>query len=168
MNRRTFLILVFFYTVLIAKDGYLNIDADYFEADEKKHQMYFKGNVKLNKNQDILQSKYLLINTEASKEDKNKQVPKDYMATGNVKFTVHTKDNILKGKGDKVYYYPKEQKYIIVGNGYLEDLKNDKKIIADKIYVNEKTGHIKIDGGENKPVQFRLKLDDKKDVNKSE
>lgn len=161
MIKKTIFLLVVVSSLLFAKDGYLNIDADFFEADESKKQMHFKGNVKMSKNSDVLEAKSLLINTEISKEDKNKQIPKDYMATGDVRFTVHTdEDNVLKGKGDKVYYYPKKQEYVIVGNGYLEDLKKEKKVSADKIYVNEKTGHIKIDGGENKPVQFRLKLDE--------
>ncbi len=165
INRAIFLV-VLFASFLFAKEGYLNIDADFFEADEKKQQMYFKGNVKMSKNSDTLESNYLLINTESSKEDKNKQVPKDYMATGDVKFSIKTQENLFKGKGDKVYYYPKEQKYIIVGNGYLEDLTKEKKITADTIYVNEKTGYIKIDGGGKQPVQFRLKLDEPKEEKK--
>ena len=103
MIKKTFFLVVLFSSFLFSKEGYLNIDADFFEADEQKQQMYFKGNVKMSKNSDTLESNYLLINTESSKEDKDKQVPKDYMATGDVKFTVHTEDNILRlmGKPNK-------------------------------------------------------------------
>jgi len=162
MIKRSFLALLLLFTFSSAEE-YLNIDADFFEADEKKQQMYFKGNVKMTKKKDLLTSKHLLINTEASKTDKSKQVPKDYVATGNVKFTIYTNDNLLKGKGDKVYYYPNEQKYVIVGNGYLEDKKEGKKVSADKIYIDEKTGYSKVDSVSNKPVKFRLKLDEKKE-----
>lgn len=146
-----------------AQETYLNIDASFFEADEAKQLMIFKGDVKMTKNKDILLCKKLVINTVPSKDNPNKQVPKDYKATGDVKFTIHTAQNILKGKGDTVLYYPEELKYIIVGNGYLEDTKEGKKVTANKIYVDEKTGHTKIDSDGNKPVKFRLKIEEKKE-----
>lgn len=161
MVKRLFLFLLLITTLGFAKEQYLNIDADFFEADEQKQKMLFKGNVKMTKQKDILTSKTLIINTKASAQDKNKQVPKDYMATGDVKFTIYTNDNVLKGKGDKVYYYPNEQKYVIVGNGYLEDIKEGKKVTADKIYIDEKTGYSKVDSTGAQPVKFRLKLEDK-------
>ena len=164
MNRLisiVFLIISFGY--VYAEETYLNIDASFFEADEKKQIMTFKGNVKMTKNKDILLCKQLVINTIPSKENSKKQIPKDYKATGDVHFTIHTAQNILKGKGDTVLYYPDELKYIIIGNGYLEDTKEGKKVTANKIYIDEKTGHTKIDGDVNKPVKFRLKIEDKKE-----
>lgn len=153
-------LLIISISFLKAEENYLNIDATFFEADEKKQLLYFKGDVKMTKNKDILLCDNLVINTMPSKNNQNKQVPRDYTATGNVSFTLHTVDNILKGKGDTVFYYPAEQKYIIIGNGYLEDTKEDKKLTANKIYIDEKTGHTKIDGDKDKPVKFRLKLND--------
>jgi len=151
--------------LLNAEENYLNIDANHFEANKQKNILSFKGDVKMTKNKDILLCQKLLINTETSKKDKTKQIPKDYTATGDVSFTVHTVDNILKGKGDVVHYYPKQKKYIIIGNGFLEDTKEGKKIIAEKIYIDELTGRTKIDGGKNKPVKFRLRLNEKNDTN---
>lgn len=165
-------VLIVFFSLFIgvfgfAEENYLNIDADFFEAKEKEQKLYFEGNVRLTKNKDILTSKELLINTRPSKENPNKQVPKDYVATGDVKFTVITEDkNIIKGSGDKVYYYPDELKYIIIGNGYLEEVKEGKKLTANKIYIDEKTGRTKIDGDKNKPVKFRLRLDNKLGIKK--
>lgn len=161
-NKLFGILLVFLVCIsfLRAEENYLNIDAQHFEANQQKGIMHFSGNVKMIKNKDILVCQDLLINTKPSKNDPNKQIPKDYKATGDVSFTLETVDNILKGKGDTVFYYPDEQKYIIVGNGYLEDTKEGKKLIADTIYIDEKTGHTKIDGAENKPVKFRLKLNE--------
>lgn len=153
------LILLMITTFSIAEENYLNIDAKHFEANEKDQFMVFKGDVKMTKNKDILVCDNLLILTEPSKESNKKQIPKSYEATGKVNFEVHTKDNILKGKGDKVFYYPDEQKYIVVGNGYLEDTKEGKKLSAQTIYIDELTGHTRIDGDETKPVKFRMKLD---------
>jgi len=145
-----------------AQGSYLNIDASFFEADESKQIMIFKGDVKMTKNKDILLCQKLVINTVPSKDNPKKQIPKEYKATGDVQFTINTAQNILKGKGDTVLYYPNQLKYIIIGNGYLEDTKEGKRVSANKIYIDEKTGHTKIDGDENKPVKFRLKIEEKK------
>ncbi len=152
--------------LLHAEENYLNIDAKHFEANKQKNILYFKGDVKMTKNKDILLCQKLVINTETSIEDPNKQVPKDYTATGDVSFVLYTAGNILKGKGDIVHYYPKEKKYKIIGNGLLEDTKEGKKIIAEKIYIDELTGQTKIDGGKNKPIKFRLRLDETKNKDK--
>jgi succinyl-CoA synthetase alpha subunit len=58
--------------------------------------------------------------------------------------------------------FGKDQKYIIIGHGYLKDTKEAKEITAHKIYIDEKTGYTKIDGNSNKPIKFRLKLEDTK------
>jgi len=166
MKKTTYIILIlFFMASLIAQDGFLNIDAQHFEANKQKNILFFKGNVKMIKNQDKLECELLIINTIPSKTDPNKQIPKDYNATGSVKFTIHTNTSILKGEGDNVYYNPQKQLYIIKGNGKLEDTKNGKKIIADVINVDEKTGYTKLDGAINKPIQFSLKLNDTNTTN---
>ncbi|MEA3290502.1 MAG: LptA/OstA family protein [Campylobacterota bacterium] len=153
------ILMVFILTTMNAKEGYLDIDAEHFESSEEKNYIFFKGNVKMVKNKDILLCKELYINTVTKK---GKQIPKNYKATGDVSFTIHTKDNTLKGKGDVVFYYPEKLQYIIEGNGYLEDTKDDKRLNAHKIYIDEKTGKTKIDGQKNKPVKFRLKIGEEK------
>ena len=161
---KIFIVSLFMLISIIAnaEENYLNIDAAHFEADESKNKMYFEGNVKMTKNNDILLCNKLYINTTTSLIDSTKQVPKDYKAVGNVSFVLYTVDNILKGKGDVVFYYPNKSKYIIIGNGYLEDKKDGKKITANKIYIDEKTGRTKIDGQKDKPIKFRLKLNNTK------
>lgn len=160
-----FMCLILNITVLQAEENFLNIDAKHFESNEQKNILIFTGDVNMTKNNDILLAQKLVINTQPSPKDPNKKIPKDYKATGDVSFVLYTVDSILKGKGDVVFYYPNEQKYIITGNGFLEDTKEGKKINAEKIYIDELTGRTKIDGGKNKPIKFRLRLNDKKDNN---
>ena len=160
------LALIIISTTIYAEENYLNIDATHFEADEKKNLMFFEGDVKMTKNKDVLNCQKLYINTKQSLTDHTKQEPKDYKAVGKVSFVLHTVDNILRGKGDTVLYFPEKQKYIIIGNGYLEDEKDDKRITAEKIYIDEKTGHTKIDGQKDKPIKFRLKLNNTKNEKK--
>ncbi|MEA2017194.1 MAG: LptA/OstA family protein [Campylobacterota bacterium] len=170
-NSKIYIIMIFISTIIMgnlnAEENYLNIDAIFFEADEKQQILYFKGDVKMTKNKDEILCQSLIINTMPSKEDPTKQIPKDYTATGDVSFIIYTEDNTLKGKGDTVFYYPLKQKYIIIGNGYLEDIKEGKKITANKIYIDELTGHAKIDGDKDKPVKFRLKLGNSNDKNET-
>ena len=104
------LFLIISFNYVSAEETYLNIDASFFEADETKQIMIFKGNVKMTKNKDILLCKKLVINTVPSKDNSKKQIPKDYKATGDVHFTIHTAQNILKGKGDTILYYPDKLK----------------------------------------------------------
>lgn len=155
------LVSMLFGITALASESYLNIDADLFEAKEAQNKLYFEGNVYLTKNKDTLTANKLVINTKASKKNPEKKVPKDYVATGDVKFTIVTNEgNVIKGSGDKVYYYPDEKKYLISGNGYLEDTKEGKKIRANKIYLDEKTGYTKIDGKKNQPAKFSIKLEE--------
>jgi len=155
-------ILVLSIFTLNAKDGFLDINAKHFEANKQKNILYFDGDVVMHKNQDILKCQKLVINTKQSTEDSTKIVPKDYTATGDVFFHLLTNDNNITAKGDKIYYSPDKQLYIITGNAFLEDAKTDKKIEANKIYLDEKTGHTKMDGDTDTPVKFHLKLDDTK------
>ena len=153
---KNFIFLIMLLAISYAEENYLNIDAKSFESNEKKHLIHFKGDVKMTKNNDILQCQELTIYTIKTK--KNSQLPKKYHAKGNVTFTVNLKNKLLKGKGDELIYIPNDQRYTILGNGYLEDTTTDKKLYASKISIDEKTGLIKIDGEKNKPVKFRLKL----------
>lgn len=164
---KIFTLLLFCVMLLNAEENYLNINAMHFDADQQKDILHFSGDVKMTKNNDILICQKLVINTESSKENPNKKIPVKYKATGDVSFVLNTKDNTLKGKGDIIFYFPKEQRYLIIGNGFLEDTKEGKTIVAEKIYIDELTGQTKIDGGENKPIKFRLRLNENKDTNKT-
>lgn len=159
LKNRLYILSLFCITFLYAEQNYLNIDAEHFEANQSNNILIFKGNVKMVENKNILLCQNLIINTTISKKN-SKQIPKDYNATGDVSFTLHTQDNIFKVKGDTVLYYPLTKKYIIIGNGYLEDIKDNKKLTANKIYIDAVTGHTKIDGDKNKPIKFRLKIGD--------
>ncbi len=155
MNK-IFLFVSIIFSLIIAEENYLNINAKSFESNTKKNMIYFKGDVKMTKNDDILKCQNLVIYTKKTK--KNAQQPIKYIATKDVTFTIVLKDKLLKGKGDSVTYTPNKQQYTIQGDAFLEDIKTDKKLYASKIYIDEKTGLIKIDGEKNKPVKFRLKL----------
>lgn len=159
IKNKLYILILFCITFLYGEQNYLNIDAEHFEANQSNNILKFKGNVKMVENKNILLCQSLIINTKIAK-DSSKQIPKDYNATGDVSLTLYTNNNIFKVKGNTVLYYPLTKKYIIIGDGYLEDIKDNKKLTANKIYIDAITGHTKIDGDKNKPIKFRLKISD--------
>ncbi len=142
---------------LFSKTVTVNITADKFLANKEKNITKFMGNVKMTKEKDILICDKLIINT-IQKKDTNETIAKEYIATGKVSFNITQPNTTYKGKGDKVLYYPLDFKYIIIGNGYLEDISDGRILIGDKIYIDEKNGNTEIEGKKNKPVQFTFQM----------
>ena len=64
-------LLVISITGANAEENYLNIDSKHFESQTQKNVLYFKGDVKMTKNKDILLCQSLVINTKASSKDKS-------------------------------------------------------------------------------------------------
>ncbi len=138
----------------------VDITADKFLTNKQKNLTEFTGNVKMTKEKDILMCDKLTIHTIQNK-DTNETVVKEYIGIGKVSFSFTSNISTLKGKGDKILYYPLDSKYIVIGNGYLEDTKDGKILIGDKIYVDEKTGNARIEGKKNKPVKFTFQIQTK-------
>lgn len=103
-----------------------------------------------------------------SSKDSEKRVPLKYIAIGNVSFDIISKDKEYEGKGNKVIYYPNKEEYEIIGNGYIKEKVEDRKIYGDKIFINQTTGEAKVSGTEDKPVRFIINLDNNKDSAKAD
>ncbi|MCK5294110.1 MAG: lipopolysaccharide transport periplasmic protein LptA [Arcobacteraceae bacterium] len=155
-----FLILLFLIIGLNAKEIDVDIQANSFQADQTKNIIIFTGNVSMVKGEDTLVCKELTVHTKLD-SDTNQTVAKQYIAIGNVSFTIKRPDTLLIGNGDKVNYDIDKQMYIITGNAYLEDKNGSKTLRGEKIYINEATGNTKIDGKKNKPVKFKFKMQSK-------
>jgi lipopolysaccharide export system protein LptA len=138
----------------------LTIDAINFSAEDTKNLIVFSGDVKMNRVNDKLYANKLVIKLQVNKDTKSKE-PILYTATGKVKLEIVTPDKHYKASGDKIIYKPLENKYIILGNGYAEDLKDNRKLYGNKIYIDTITGEAKIDGSKKKPVRFIMQLETK-------
>ncbi|MEA1915567.1 MAG: LptA/OstA family protein [Campylobacterota bacterium] len=140
----------------------LIIDAVEFENDDTKGITTFKGNVNIKRIKDVIKCNKMVLYTKpnTSGKSKNKQIEK-MVATGNVRFTLYMKEKVYTGHGNKVIYEPQKLKYKIIGNGYLEELKDNTKIYGDTIYLDQKTGYAHIEGNEKKPVRFIMNIDEK-------
>ena len=143
--------------LLFAQTETLMIDAQNFEGDDKKGISIFTGNVKIKMNKDILNAQKVDIYFVTDKN--NNKVPLRYEATGKVDFEIVTADKHYIGNGDKVIYYPQKEEYTILGNGFLQEKNDDRKVYGDTIFVNQLTGEARVKGSEQKPVRFIINVD---------
>jgi lipopolysaccharide export system protein LptA len=144
-------------TLLFAQSETLVIDAQNFQADDKKGVSIFTGNVKIKMNQDRLNADKVDVYFATDKE--NKKVPLRYEATGNADFEIVTKAKHYVGNGEKIIYSPQKEEYTIIGNGFLQEKNDDRKIYGDTIYVNQLSGEARVKGSENKPVRFIINVE---------
>lgn len=154
-----YLITLLLVSVLaLAAEEKLIIDANNFETDDSRGLTTFTGNVKLRKLQDKLNSYKLEIYMKPNSKGKS-QEPIKYVATGNADFEIHTNGKVYKGKGKKVIYSPKTQEYTILGDGYVEELTEGRKLYGERIFINQLTGNARVSGNQDKPVRFIINLD---------
>lgn len=145
-------------TLLFAQSETLIIDAQDFRADDKKGISIFTGNVKIKMGEDKLNAQRVDVFFETDKKTNNK-TPLRYEATGKADFEIVTKDKHYVGNGDKIIYSPQKEEYTIIGNGFIHEQNDDRKIYGDTIYVNQLSGEAKVKGSENKPVKFIINVD---------
>ncbi|MDZ7818318.1 MAG: lipopolysaccharide transport periplasmic protein LptA [Aliarcobacter sp.] len=144
-------------TILFAQTETLVIDAQNFEADDKKGISIFTGDVKIKMGQDKLNANRVDVFFTTDKN--NAKVPLKYEATGNADFEIVTKDKHYVGNGDKIIYSPQKEEYTIIGNGFLQEKNDDRKIYGDTIFVNQLNGEAKVKGSQDKPVRFIINVD---------
>lgn len=144
--------------LLFAQSETLIIDAQDFQADDKKGISIFTGNVKIKMGEDKLNAQRVDVFFETDKKTNNK-TPLRYEATGKADFEIVTKDKHYVGNGDKIIYSPQKEEYTIIGNGFIHEQNDDRKIYGDTIYVNQLSGEAKVKGSENKPVKFIINVD---------
>ena len=89
----------------------------------------------------------------------NKKIPLKYEATGKADFEIVTTDKHYFGNGDKVIYSPQKEEYTILGNGFLKEKNDDRKVYGDTIYVNQLSGEARVKGSEQKPVRFIINVE---------
>ena len=144
-------------TLLLAQSETLVIDAQNFEADDKKGISIFTGNVKIKMGEDKLNAEKVDVYFTTDKN--NGKIPVKYEATGKADFEIITKEKHYIGNGDKVIYSPQKEEYTILGNGFLQEKNDNRKVYGDTIYVNQLTGEARVKGSEQKPVKFIINVE---------
>src|SRR5574344_1657491 len=153
--------LFFCSSLLFAQSKTLVIDALDFKADDNKGISTFTGNVKIRMAEDKLNAQKVDVFFETDKNTKNKVATK-YEATGDADFEVISKDKHYVGKGDKIIYVPLKEEYLIIGNGYVHEKNDDRKIYKNNIYINHITDEAKVKGIKKKPVMCFILIEKKK------
>lgn len=141
-----FYILLLSFTLLQAEK--VEISADSFEADEKKMQSVLKGNVLLKKGGDEVHANSLTILFD--KDNK----PKEYLAYGDITFTINTDSKSFDGHAQKLHYDPLTLKYAISGNAYIHEKSNNSKLYGETIMIDRISGKSTIKGSKKRPVKF--------------
>ena len=155
--------IVFFlfvcFSIIFSNDQVdVDIKAEKFLADRQKNLVVFTGNVIMQKGGESLNAQKLTVYTKL--DENNETVVKKYIASGNVNLQMKKPTTTMIAKGDSIIYDVDTMEYIIEGNGYLEDVNDSKIIRGEKIYLDRKTQKTKIDGGKDKPVQFKFKIEE--------
>ncbi|HJE02561.1 lipopolysaccharide transport periplasmic protein LptA [Aliarcobacter thereius] len=155
---RIFLIIFLTLTSLLAQKDTLTINSIYFEAEDQRGIATFEIDVKIAMGQDKLNAQKVEVFFVLNKDTNKKEVSK-YEATKKADFEIFTKDKHYKGSGDKIIYEPKKDEYNIIGNAFLHDVTEDRKVYGNHIYINQLSGEARVKGNENKPVKFILNID---------
>ena len=145
---------------LYGEETDVDIKANNFTADKSKNIIIFTGKVSMIKGGDTLFCDKLTVYTKTI-GNSNKTVIQNYIADGHVNMRLKRPTTVMIGRGNKVTYDVDNMVYVITGDGYLEDTVGQKIIKGEKIYYDEKNENTNIDGGKNKPVQFKLKIESK-------
>ena len=154
-----YIIGLFLYSsLLFAQTQKLIIDANNFEANDVKNITIFKGNVKLKMSRDKLSSDKLKIYSKIDSISKKKKFF-EYIALGNVKFEILSKNKLYKGRGNNLKYNLASGQYIITGNAYLEETTEAREVYGDIISINKLTSIAKVKGNDKKPIRFILNIE---------
>ncbi len=149
-----------FLTILLLLTNFLlaqqvEISADTFEADENKMHSILKGHVLLKKGEDEVHAQKMTILFDA------KNRPTEYLATGEITFSIHTNNQHFEGHAQKLRYNPHTQKYEISGNAFLYDKTLNRKLYGESIMIDRRNGKSTINGSEKRPVKFIFEVKEK-------
>ena len=126
----------------------VEISADSFEADEKKMFSILTGNVVLKKGADEVHANSLTILFD------KKNRPKEYLAVGDITFTINTDKQSFDGHAKKLRYDPSILKYEISGSAYIHEKTNNSKLYGETIMIDRISGKSTIKGSKKRPVKF--------------
>ena len=149
-------LLIFINLTIFLNAEQVDIQADHFYANDISKVAYFEGNAKIKQGANFFNASKIVVHF-----NKKKKATK-YEAMGNVRFDITEKGIRYKGKAQKIIYSPNSSKYYFSGAVVLKDLTNNRKIEAETISLDLKTGLADIKGNNKKPVRFIFEIEDRK------
>jgi lipopolysaccharide export system protein LptA len=148
-------ISIFLYFPILLNSDIVNITADHFHADDITKVAYFEGNAHIKQGKNLFNSYKIIVHF-----NKKKKATK-YEALGDVRFDITENGIHYTGSAGKITYSPNNSKYYFSGDVILKDLTNNRKISAQTISLDLKTGLADIKGAKKKPVHFIFEIEDR-------
>jgi len=152
---KKYLLLLLLVTTTLFSSGQVEITADHFEANDAKKVTKFIGNVHMIKGVDELKASKVFVYFNEKKK------PIRYEAIGSVKFTITMNDGkIYRGQSGRLVYIPKTEIYELYESVKLFDIKLDRTLIGEKVFVDKQSGKARVEGSKEKPVKFIFKIEE--------
>jgi len=153
---RKIYLLIFINLTIFLNAEQVDIQADHFYANDIYKVAYFEGNAIIKQGVNFFKASKIVVHFN------NKKKATKYEAMGNVRFDITEKGIHYQGKAQKIIYSPNSSKYYFSGSVVLKDLTNNRKIEAQTISLDLKTGLADIKGNNKKPVRFIFEIEDRK------
>ncbi len=151
---RIFLLYLFALSLFAAQE--IEIKAKRFEADEKQLVTRFFGNVELTRGNDVINSDKAFVYFNKAKK------PIKFDAVGNVTFKITHEGKKYEGRCGELIYMPLKKEYILIGDVYVHQMPDDRKIYGEKIVLDLIGGNLQVEGEEKKPVKIIFSIEEKK------
>ncbi len=149
-------LIIFINSMFFLNASQVKIEANHFYANDISKVAYFEGDAKIKEGANEFNASKIIVYFN------NKKKATKYEASGNVKFDITEKGIRYKGQAQKITYAPNSSKYYFFGNVVLKDLTNNRKIEAQTISLDLKTGLADIKGKNRQPVKFIFEIEDRK------
>lgn len=152
---KKYLLLLLLATSTLFSSQQVEITADHFEASDVKKVTKFIGNVRMIKGVDELNASKIFVYFDEKKK------PIRYEAIGSVKFIITMNDGKrYKGQSGRLVYIPKTEIYELYESVKLFDVKLDRTLIGEKVFVDKQSGKARVEGSKEKPVKFIFKIEE--------
>jgi len=149
-------LLIFINLTIFLNAEQVDIQADHFYANDISKVAYFEGNAKIKQGANFFNASKIVVHFN------NKKKAIKYEASGSVIFDITEMGIHYKGKAERITYSPNSSQYYFMGAVILKDLTNNRKIEAQSISLDLKTGLADIKGDKKKPVRFIFEIEDRK------
>ena len=147
-----YIFLLFFITSLYSTP--IEIEAEFFEADEKNALTTLSGNVKVSRGLDVMKADEMLLHLDA------KHQISFIEANTNSYIEIHLDKNVFIGSAKKFSYEPKKEMFILLGDARLED-NNGRVLLGETIIFNEQEKKATVVGQEKQPVKLIFNTESK-------
>ncbi len=132
----------------------VEVSAKKLEADQNAQVAKFYGDVLFRSGDDTIraQKAYIFFDKERK--------PVKFQAVGEVRFELSHGQKSYRGRCRELVYFPKKREYILIGDVYVEQLPDGKKIIAQKVLLSLSTGTLEVEGDPKKPVKLIFEIEE--------